>query len=353
MTSERKVFYIVSLTILFILTVAGLSYSFFMAKISGNESESTVYGVAANLTIEFREGTSQINATDIFPGWSETKTFSVKNNNAGQGEYALYIFDIENDFMEESISFEITSTNGGATISNMKLPLSGKKTLDAKVTILGNTTQEYTVKVKYDYLDVNQEIDKGKSFSFKVGIREAGYEMTNLIKNGDFSDGANGWSMSMSKDPLNDIDISENEWATEGGSAIFQYFSTVSSHMIYAKTNIRYYSVSRDDETGTGLRVYNADETIAAQYILPSNRSELIIIETCENYSLLYTATATEQYLSLGGDGGGDVTNGSYFGYSNVLVVDLTETFGAGNEPTKEWCDANISWFDGTTIINK
>ena len=32
-----------------------------------------------------------------------------------------------------------------------------------------------------------------------------------------------------------------------------------------------------------------------------------------------------------------------------LMVIDLTATFGAGNEPSKEWCDENISYFDGTT----
>lgn len=31
----------------------------------------------------------------------------------------------------------------------------------------------------------------------------------------------------------------------------------------------------------------------------------------------------------------------------------LTEAFGAGNEPTKEWCDENISYFDGSTVVYK
>lgn len=34
-----------------------------------------------------------------------------------------------------------------------------------------------------------------------------------------------------------------------------------------------------------------------------------------------------------------------------VMLVDLTEAFGAGNEPTEQWCDANIAWFDGTTTL--
>lgn len=388
MTSERKVFYIISLTILFILTVAGLSYSFFMARISGNESESTVYGVAANLTIEFREGTNQINATDIFPGWSETKTFSVKNNNAGQGEYALYIFDIENVFMEESISFEITSTNGGANIPNMKLPLSGKKTLDAKVTILGNTTQDYTVKVKYDYLDVNQEIDKGKSFSFKVGIREAGYEMTNLIKNGDFSDGANGWSGD--SDYISSNFKASTAIADDTNMSIYQEFNATLSHKIYVATNVIrdvYYNEDVNLAGWATIAVTNSNNEILTSYTIPGCDGEMDATPVL--YSLIYQNTSEIQNILLGdmrNNSSGDVigyntlasdllsqsnlkllsdnkkmsdddiiakVSETYVIYNNVLVVDLTETFGAGNEPTKEWCDANISWFDGTTIINK
>jgi hypothetical protein len=33
------------------------------------------------------------------------------------------------------------------------------------------------------------------------------------------------------------------------------------------------------------------------------------------------------------------------------MLIDLTACFGAGNEPTKEWCDANISYFLGTNYI--
>ena len=35
------------------------------------------------------------------------------------------------------------------------------------------------------------------------------------------------------------------------------------------------------------------------------------------------------------------------------VLVDLTAAFGAGNEPSKEWCDANIDYFDGTTTVYK
>ena len=35
---------------------------------------------------------------------------------------------------------------------------------------------------------------------------------------------------------------------------------------------------------------------------------------------------------------------------TRMMIVDLTDTFGAGNEPTKEWCDANIR--EHETLVN-
>lgn len=39
--------------------------------------------------------------------------------------------------------------------------------------------------------------------------------------------------------------------------------------------------------------------------------------------------------------------------FDGFTIIDLTETFGSGNEPDKEWCDRNIDYFDGTTTIYK
>lgn len=34
-----------------------------------------------------------------------------------------------------------------------------------------------------------------------------------------------------------------------------------------------------------------------------------------------------------------------------VVLVDLTDSFGAGNEPSQDWCDKHISWFEGSILI--
>lgn len=51
-----------------------------------------------------------------------------------------------------------------------------------------------------------------------------------------------------------------------------------------------------------------------------------------------------------------DFNNGNTYAnsavwYDGVMIIDLTAACGAGNEPSKEWCDANIPYFTGTTTI--
>ena len=31
-----------------------------------------------------------------------------------------------------------------------------------------------------------------------------------------------------------------------------------------------------------------------------------------------------------------------YIGIANLVMIDLTETFGLGKEPSKKWCDSNF-----------
>ena len=47
------------------------------------------------------------------------------------------------------------------------------------------------------------------------------------------------------------------------------------------------------------------------------------------------------------------IVNGNAVVYrKEPMVIDLTAVFGAGNEPSKEWCDANIPYFVGTMAVH-
>ena len=54
--------------------------------------------------------------------------------------------------------------------------------------------------------------------------------------------------------------------------------------------------------------------------------------------------------VAIGANSSG-TTIGDNYSIDNAMVLDLTEIYGAGNEPSKEWCDANIKYFDGRGIV--
>lgn len=84
------------------------------------------------------------------------------------------------------------------------------------------------------------------------------------------------------------------------------------------------------------------------------------------NYSQTATATGDWQRISrrislssgyypnsiyLGFPGSFAAGDVAYF--DDVLVVDLTDMFGAGNEPTQAWCDENIEYFNTAAAVNE
>jgi len=48
-----------------------------------------------------------------------------------------------------------------------------------------------------------------------------------------------------------------------------------------------------------------------------------------------------------------DSTENDTMDAKEFMIINLTEAFGRGNEPNKLWCDNNISFFEGTTIIHQ
>ena len=173
MTSNKKV--IISLSIIGLLLVSlAISYAYFSAKITNNESESTIVATAAYLELTFIDGSPEINASNILPGWSACKTFSVQNTGDSTAYYVLKITDINNPFVYGGISYKIESNNGGANVALDTLPLANMP-VTGPIEIQVNTTHNYTITTYYNELEENQLSDLGKSFSYTVSI-EAVYK---------------------------------------------------------------------------------------------------------------------------------------------------------------------------------
>mgnify|MGYP004532627657 FL=1 len=143
--NKNKIYKVVFSLIGFILMLSGVSYAYFVSKVNNNESASTIAGEAANLELEFKEGSNQINGEDIFPGWSDTKTFTVKNNSSITLAYKFKIYNLTNNIVTKSIYYELTGNQG----ENIPKQLLGTTNRDISGSIIigPHMTHSYTLTV--------------------------------------------------------------------------------------------------------------------------------------------------------------------------------------------------------------
>ena len=181
---------------------------------------------------------------------------------------------------------------------------------------------------------------------FTALIIDNGKIATNLIKNGGFEKGNENWAFSgvelvsnVSASGKNSIQFSPSITAMSTQTIM----TPIAGHIYYG-----------------GLEFLSTKTFTAAD-----NRFEWFLTDAAN--SLMVFANKRDQTetwkrltarLSLDAPNSGNwiirnfFVNASEKAYADDLfILDLTEIYGAGNEPPKEWCDQNIKYFDGVGII--
>ncbi len=169
-----------------LVVVLSVTLAYFTAQIIGKGKDVSVS--SADLKIVFTDTDGNIEGNDITPGWSDIKTFTIKNDTKTEYKYNIVIKDLLNTFVTNGyLKYKITSTNGGYNMTEFKdVPKSSapKDTILAySVSIPVGVTQSYTVEFKYSNDEsVDQSIDMGKKLKGTLFITEgtediyAGYE---------------------------------------------------------------------------------------------------------------------------------------------------------------------------------
>jgi len=140
-----------------LVVVLSVTLAYFTAQIIGKGKDVSVS--SADLKITFTDSDGNIEGNGITPGWSNSKTFTVKNESNGTYKYDIIIKDLVNTLTYYSY-----------------LPKSSTKedvALAYEVSIDKGKTHTYTIEIKYvndEYAD--QSIDMGQSLSGTIYIRE-------------------------------------------------------------------------------------------------------------------------------------------------------------------------------------
>lgn len=105
--------------------VVGVAYSYYVARLSGQETGTTITGKAGHMEFEYIGG-AEIIAEDIAPSTDPfiTKNFTIKGTNTTDADmyYKISLIIDENTFSNNAISYTLTGTNttgNGVLISNI------------------------------------------------------------------------------------------------------------------------------------------------------------------------------------------------------------------------------------------
>ena len=191
MERKNKTILIVSILAL-ILVVAGASYAYFSARITGLESASTLSMTAGTLGIAYSEGNEIVTAPNIYPRETEwiTKTFRLTGNNTTdlKMNYMVGLQIEENTFDDGDLTYTLTHTNEsvGTPIENVSermINQSGKQVIGYGQFESGTgMIQDYTLKIYFK--DNGNPQTQGRTFSAHIIVEDyASQELLPLAPN--------------------------------------------------------------------------------------------------------------------------------------------------------------------------
>ena len=192
---NRKQKIIVSITgiVLVSLILIGLTYAYFLTKITGNTNEKSISVTTANLVLEYGENTNVVQGiSNAEPGYSVEKIFTATNKGNSTVTYGAALESIVNgltrqedlvytltctSYLKEGFSLAsdgtITGTVDGTcngVSAETKFPSTSDLSIMVNNTIDTTHTQAYKLTVTYKEMGIDQSEDMNKTFSAKVNI---------------------------------------------------------------------------------------------------------------------------------------------------------------------------------------
>lgn len=161
--------------LLLVITLFGITYAYFIAKVKGNENNKSINVTSGKLELTFIDGKETINVENIQPGAIlESKTFSVKNTGTEDiKSYEVYLDDIINELDYPSdLRYELTcaSDMGTCVGSSSSFPQDEEKLVTNSIKV--NEIQSYTLILKYIETHTDQSKDMNKRVEAIVNIRD-------------------------------------------------------------------------------------------------------------------------------------------------------------------------------------
>jgi len=173
-----------------------------------------------------------------------------------------------------------------------------------------------------------------------------GLTATNLVTNGNFETDITGWyayapAYTEATFDAGTCKITTLKTHDAHTFQIAQEVAIIDAHKYYLSFDA-YSNVS-----GRTITIGFSNTNVFKNMVLTTG---VTVADSWVKFSLIKDGVADVNKLQIGRHSGTGFNNvGDYLKLDNIMFIDLTATFGAGNEPTKEQCDKMFAnWFDGT-----
>lgn len=169
-TKNKTVFTGIIITFIFVLTLIGVSFAYFVTQVTGEGKDVNVTAGIRELTLS---DNTAVDFGTIMPGWTDTTTLTVTNTGDLATYYNLVWENLTNTLTRrQDLTVSITSTNGGGTLSTTTVPASGSNiNIISDILIQPNTSQTYTFTFSYAKSTTeDQTADANKTFSGVLDI---------------------------------------------------------------------------------------------------------------------------------------------------------------------------------------
>ncbi len=176
MKDDKKYIYVVAVLLLVVVAL-GISYAWFSAIITGNDTAKNNKVVTGDLKLTYTD-TNEMSLSNAFPGDSFEKVISVKNDGTVNLNYNLIWQELNNGITNNELVIEATckrlnsSNTEEGTCEGISESAVNSVIIKNGILIEPKVTHEYTLKVTFKDTGLVQDYNKNKTFTGKLGIEE-------------------------------------------------------------------------------------------------------------------------------------------------------------------------------------
>ena len=298
-----------------------------------------------------------VSLDSTLPNLNSTVTYTIKLKNVGNVGGMLHSIDKIED-KNTNITYTISGVSVGTTIA-------AGGTVTATVTVryksgaTSVSTEPKKMMIGFNFVEYKSGSGGSSSFPRKVtvvannGTIENGTSLSNLIINGGYETN-NGWTLSgasiissgcysgnrcLSFDDSGLSMTTQTITKADGTTPMVpsinhKYYGRImfksSSNYTVADSRFEWYT---GDEEGARLIFAFKDTQTNNKWQLMSSIQQVTINTHLSKSWYIRNFTVSESEAVYADE---------------AMIIDLTAAYGSGNEPSKEWVDENISFFEGT-----